>query len=217
MEAKRHLLGELGRFVRDRRVLEALGRVPRERFVPPDLAHLAYADMALPIPEGQTISQPLIVAMMTEALALGGGERVLEIGTGSGYQTAVLAELAAEVITLERHEALAEPARRLLAGLGYANVRVVCGDGSLGWPEGAPYGGILVTAAAPRVPPSLLEQLVEGRSLVIPVGDPHEQDLLRVEKTAAGAVSHNLGPCKFVPLIGAEAWSPAEVEAAGFV
>ncbi|HEU5314961.1 MAG TPA: protein-L-isoaspartate(D-aspartate) O-methyltransferase, partial [Chloroflexota bacterium] len=155
-------------------VLRALASVPREVFVPEELRHRAFEDEALPIGSAQTISQPTVVAHMTEALALTGEHRVLEVGTGSGYQAAVLAELAKEVVTIERHAALADRARRMLAYLGYDNVRVVVGDGTRGWPEAAPYDRIIATAASPVVPPSLIDQLAAGGRLVMPVGGRDE-------------------------------------------
>ncbi|HET7767382.1 MAG TPA: protein-L-isoaspartate(D-aspartate) O-methyltransferase [Chloroflexota bacterium] len=192
------------------RVLDALARVPREVFIPLELRHRAFEDEALPIDAGQTISQPTVVAHMTEALALLPEHRVLEIGTGSGYQAAVLAELAAHVTTVERHEELAEQARRTLGYLGYDNVRVIVGDGTLGWEEGAPYDAILVTAAGPVVPGQLTEQLARGGRLVLPVGGRNDQQLVLVRKNAQGQLSEStLGYVRFVPLIGAEGWSGA--------
>ena len=158
------------RSIRSTRVLAAMDRVPRERFVPEGVRHLAYADRALPIGCNQTISQPYIVALMTEALQLTGGEHVLEIGTGSGYQTAILAELAASVVSIERHEELSQRAGQVLAELGARNVQLIVGDGTLGWPGRAPYDRILVAAAANEIPPALEEQLAEGGILVIPLG-----------------------------------------------
>jgi protein-L-isoaspartate(D-aspartate) O-methyltransferase len=198
--------------VRDPAVIAAMGRVPRERFVPDDVAPYAYADEPLPIGEGQTISQPYIVALMTEALRLAPGDRVLEIGTGSGYAAAVLAEIAAEVYTIERLPSLAEAARRRLAALGYASVHVRCGDGTLGWPEHAPYDAIVATAGGPEVPPALLDQLAIGGRLVIPVGaSPWAQRLVRVVRAAADDYGHeDLGGVAFVPLIGARGWPDAE-------
>jgi protein-L-isoaspartate(D-aspartate) O-methyltransferase len=193
------------RGVRDRRVLAAIERVPRERFVPAELEDEAYADRALAIDCGQTISQPYIVALMTEALALSGNEKVLEIGTGSGYQTAVLAELAARVVSIERHAELSEQAWRRLAALGYRNLRCVIGDGTLGWPEEAPYDRILVAAAAPSCPPALVEQLADGGVLVIPVGGEEEQELERCVKQSGALTRTRLTSCRFVPLIGAAA------------
>lgn len=202
------LLDELRRQgIRDDRVLGAIGRVPRDRFVPPAFQEHAWANVALPIGGAQTISQPYVVAIMSEALQLGGAERVLEIGTGSGYQAAILATLAAEVVTIERQPALARAAEQLLRELGHRNVAVHVGDGSSGWPEGAPYDRIIVTAAAPRVPAPLLEQLNRsGGRLVVPVGDAEEQTLIAVERHGNRTVEEPLGPVRFVPLIGSSGW-----------
>ena len=189
-------------------MLGALASVPREVFIPLELRHRAYEDEALPIDAGQTISQPTVVAHMSEALALAPEHRVLEIGTGSGYKAAVLAELVGEVVTVERHEELAEQARRTLEYLGYENVRVVVGDGTLGWPDEAPYDRIIVTAAAPVVPAPLTEQLAPGGLLVLPVGGRQDQQLILVSKDERGELSErSLGLVRFVPLIGAEGWS----------
>jgi protein-L-isoaspartate(D-aspartate) O-methyltransferase len=207
--ARQALLAELAATVRDQRVLAAMARVPRERFVPPELLPYAYENRPLPIGFGQTISQPLIVAIMTEALALTGSEKVLEVGTGSGYQAAVLAELAREVVTVERIPELAQRATQVLAELGYSNVRVQVSGAELGWPQEGPYDAIIVTASAPRLPRSLLAQLAEGGRMVIPVGGRDLQELLLVEKGRQGTRQRSLGPCGFVPLIGPEAW-PAE-------
>jgi protein-L-isoaspartate(D-aspartate) O-methyltransferase len=198
-----------GRGVQDPAVLEAMRRVRREAFVPRHLARRAYADQPLPIGQGQTISQPYIVATMTESLRLRPGDRVLEIGTGSGYAAAVLAEIAAEVYTVERLATLAEAARRRLAALRYTNVHVRQGDGSLGWPEHAPYDAIVVTAGGPEVPPSLLKQLAVGGRLVMPVGgNPLAQQLVRVVRTGETIYEREeLGDVAFVPLIGAEGWA----------
>jgi protein-L-isoaspartate(D-aspartate) O-methyltransferase len=201
------LIEKLRNEVRDERVLEAMARVPREEFVREVDRSVAYVDRALPIGLGQTISQPLIVAMMTEALELAGGEKVLEVGTGSGYQTAILAELAHWVVTVERLPEFAESAHRALSKLGYVNVEVHVAGRDLGWPEEAPYDGIMVTAAAPQVPDHLLDQLVLGGRLVIPVGSRFEQDLLQLTKRSSGIVSRNLGGCRFVPLVGEGAWA----------
>lgn len=200
------LLGELALEVKDPRVLDAITRVPRERFVSDDLRIFAYENRPLPIGYGQTISQPLIVALMTEALLLTGNEKVLEVGTGSGYQAALLSLLGAEVITVERIAPLAQRAAQTLAELGYSNVQVRVASEKLGWPEDAPYDGIIVTAAAPDVSGELLQQLAPGGRLVIPVGSRDLQELVRIIKTAEGAVRHNLGPCRFVPLVGKGAW-----------
>lgn len=192
--------------ISDKRVLDAMRRVPRERFVPKDLRWTAYENRPLPIGYGQTISQPLMVAMMTQALQLQGNEKVLEIGTGSGYQAALLAELALTVVTVERIAPLAHRATARLAELGYANVEVHVAAEALGWPDGAPYDAIAVTAAAPDVPFELLQQLDEGGRLVIPVGSRNLQELVRITKTPEGAVRNNLGGCRFVPLLGKGAW-----------
>ena len=196
------------RGITDPLVLEAMRVVPRERFVPPYLAVFAYDDGPLPIGKGQTISQPYIVAAMTQAVRIKPGERVLEIGTGSGYGAAVLSRIAGEVYTVERIGELAATARGRLAALGYDNVHVREGDGSLGWPEHAPYEAILVTAGGPRVPEALLDQLAVGGRLIMPVGtDLHGQRLVRVTRTDAHEYEHeNLEYVAFVPLIGAEGW-----------
>jgi protein-L-isoaspartate(D-aspartate) O-methyltransferase len=190
--------------IRSTRVLTAMDRVPRERFVPRGAQHLSYADRALPIACSQTISQPFIVALMTEALSLSGTERVLEIGTGSGYQTAVLAELAGSVVSVERHADLSARAQKLLEELGYRNVTLVVGDGTLGWPQQAPYDRILVAAAAHHVPRALEEQLAEGGVLVIPVGDPGGQELQAFHKAGGKLHPEWLSGCRFVPLVGAQ-------------
>ncbi len=199
------------RGIRKAEVLEAMRTVPREAFVPEHLAEFAYEDTPLPIEEGQTISQPFIVAAMADALQLEPGDRVLEIGTGSGYAAAVLSEIAEEVFTVERHGALADGAKRRFEELGYSNVHVLCGDGTLGWPEHAPYDAILVSAGGPEVPKTLLEQLAPGGRMVIPVGpDIRDQRLLRVTKEGDGSTrTEDLGGVRFVPLIGAGGF-PAE-------
>jgi len=193
------------RGVHDPAVLDALRTVPREAFLPEHLAEFAYEDTPLPIEEGQTISQPFIVAAMAEALELGAHDRVLEIGTGSGYAAAVLGEIAEEVYTIERHRPLADQAERRLRELDYRNVHVLCGDGSLGWPEHAPFDAILVSAGGPEVPRVLVEQLAPGGRIVIPVGpDLRDQRLLRVTKASDGTTNiEDLGGVRFVPLIGA--------------
>jgi protein-L-isoaspartate(D-aspartate) O-methyltransferase len=188
----------------DERVLAAMGRVPRELFVPEDLRHLAYEDGALPIGNGQTISQPFIVATICQLLALSPDDRVLDVGTGSGYQAAVLAELAAEVVTIERVPELARAARATLVHAGYGNVEVRVGDGSLGVPERAPFDGIAVAAAAPAVPPALYNQLVDGGRLVVPRGSRWGQQLVVVVRTQEGPFERASVPCRFVPLVGAE-------------
>lgn len=192
------------RGIHSRAVLDALGRVPRERFVPADLAELAYEDRALGIDCEQTISQPYIVALMTEALSVRPSDTVLEIGTGSGYQTAVLAELAAKVVSMERHLELSEQAGAVLAELGYGNVQLLVGDGSLGCPELAPFSRILVTAAASRVPRALYEQLADGGILVMPVGARQGQMLEAVHRVGDRLHSEHLSACRFVPLIGSQ-------------
>jgi len=194
------------RGVADPRVLAAMDRVPREKFVGPVDLDEAYADHPLGIDCGQTISQPYIVALMSEMLKLEGGERVLEIGTGSGYQTAILAELAAEVCSVERHAELSARAGKVLADLGYGNVSLHVGDGTLGWPQHAPYDAIMVTAAAPRVPEALKEQLAEGGRLVAPVGNPGHQTLITVTRTPRGFTEKKGIDCIFVRLIGEEGY-----------
>ncbi len=201
------LLAELAGEVTDRRVLAAMREVPRELFVPQQLAVHAYENRPLPIGYGQTISQPLIVALMTQGLELDGSERVLEVGTGSGYQAALLSRLAAQVVSVERVPELAERAGRTLAELGYANVSVHVAGRTLGWPQEAPYDAIIVTAGAPRVPSELVEQLVLRGRMVIPVGARDLQELVRAVRSPEGPALTNLGPCRFVPLLGAGAWS----------
>jgi protein-L-isoaspartate(D-aspartate) O-methyltransferase len=197
-----------GRGVRSQKVLEAMRKVPRERFLPQGQGVWAYDDAPLPIGDGQTISQPYIVAYMTEALALEGGEKVLEIGTGSGYAAAVLAEIAADVYTIERIEALATMASTVLDDLDYTNVHVRHGDGTLGWPEHAPFDGIVVTAGGPDVPDTLRHQLKIGGRLVIPVGKTTwYQELVRVTRVGEDEFrTEDLVPVRFVPLIGEEGW-----------
>ena len=204
------------RGVRSELVLDAMRNVPREAFLPERLREFAYEDTALPIEEGQTISQPYIVALMTEALTLRGGEKVLEIGTGSGYAAAVLSEIAADVYTVERHGPLAEKAAATLADLGYGNVHVLHGDGTLGWPAHAPYDAIIVAAGGPAIPESLKHQLKIGGRLVIPVGaDQRTQELLRVTRIAQDEYrSEDLLDVRFVPLLGEEGWAPEEAKPA---
>ena len=198
----------VARGIADARVLDAMRRVARDAFVPDESRALAYADRALPIGSGQTISQPYMVAVMTEALGLTGTERVLDVGTGSGYQAAILAELAREVITIERRPELAAAARQRLASLGYANVEVLVGDGTLGSPAHAPFDAILVAAAAPRVPEPLKEQLsIDGGRLVVPVGPADQQTLHIVMRSLAGFAERVGVGCVFVPLIGEQGWS----------
>lgn len=188
------------RGIKDPRLLDALLRVKRHRFVPLHIRPSAYEDRPLPIGEGQTISQPYIVALMSELLALKGTERVLEIGTGSGYQTAILAELAREVYTIEILEPLARQSGRLLTELNYKNIRLKTGDGFLGWPESSPFDGIIVTCAPEKIPPPLLEQLAEGGRLVIPVGK-HWQNLKLVRKTKDRIKEADIIPVRFVPML----------------
>jgi protein-L-isoaspartate(D-aspartate) O-methyltransferase len=194
------------RGVRDSRVLDAMREVPRHIFVPDEVQGRAYDDRPLPIGEGQTISQPYMVAAMTELLSPRSSDRLLEIGTGSGYQTAVLARLAAHVTTVERHPALAEHAARTLESLGYRNVDVIVGDGTEGYPARAPYDRILVTAGAPAVPESLTAQLAEDGRLVIPVGTPGFQRLMLVERRGESLAQQAGEGCVFVPLVGRQGW-----------
>lgn len=202
------------RGIKDERVLKAFLKVPRHKFVrSQDIWH-AYEDYPLSIGYGQTISQPYMVAIMTELLELKGEERVLEIGTGSGYQAAILAELAKEVFSIERIPELAHKAEKILQELGYTNFKVIVGDGSKGLPEHAPYDAIIVTAAAPRPPQSLLEQLKDKGRLVIPVGSRKLQDLLRITRFGNEFKMENFGPCLFVPLIGEAGWKSESFEEA---
>ncbi len=196
----------IARGIKDKKVISAFLKVPREEFVPENLREYAYDDGPLPIGEGQTISQPYIVALMTECLNLKGDEKVLEIGTGSGYQAAILAEIGCKVYSIERIPVLAERAKRILEKLNY-NVKIKIGDGTIGWEEYAPYDRIIVTAAGPEIPDSLISQLSEnGGRLVMPVGDRFVQDLILVIKNGEKLEKINLGGCQFVPLIGKEAW-----------
>ncbi len=204
--ARARLIEHLSSEIRDEPVLAVMARIPRERFVPPEEQDLAYEDIPLPIGLDQTISQPFIVALMTEALELTGNEKVLEVGTGSGYQTAILAELARLVITVERLPALTEEAKRVLDSLGYTNIVVHLTERTLGWPAEAPYNAIMVTAGAPRVPIDLLAQLAVGGRLVIPIGSRYVQELYKVTKGRKENIIQNLGGCRFVPLIDKNAW-----------
>ncbi len=196
------------RGIRDPRLLAAMGKVPREEFIASGDFREAYGDHPLPIGAGQTVSQPYIVAAMVEALELQPTDRVLEVGTGTGYEAAILGELAAEVWTIERHQELADKARGILARLGYTSVHVVYGDGSLGLTEHAPFQGILVAAAAPQIPESLVAQLADGGRLVVPVGDRYEQQVNIVQKqgTELELTKHDL--CRIEPLVGAQGWEP---------
>lgn len=199
------------RDIRDERVLEAMRQVPRHLFVAPENRHLAYADGPLPIGSGQTISQPYIVALMSQLLNLEGGETVLEIGTGSGYQAAVLAHLAANVHTIELHESLAKKARSSLENLGLTNVHVHIGDGSKGWLEAAPYEGVIVTAGAPQVPKPLFDQLDQGGRLVVPVGSRGGQYLERWTRQDSDFKREQIAPVAFVPLFGEHGWEGREL------
>ena len=205
-ETRARLIEHLSTEIKDERVLAAMARVPRELFVPPENRHLAYEDGPLPIGYDQTISQPFIIALMTEALEITGSEKVLEVGTGSGYQAAILAELAWLVITTERVPALAESSKKVLDSLGYTNVEVHLAEETLGWQQGAPYDAIIVTAGAPRVPADLLAQLAIGGRLVIPVGSRYVQELYKVTRRRNRNIVQSLGGCRFVSLIGKEAW-----------
>jgi protein-L-isoaspartate(D-aspartate) O-methyltransferase len=204
--AQKALVEGLRQEIRDARVLEAMRRVPREKFVPEQYQRYAYDDRPLPIGHGQTISQPLMVAMMTEVLRLTGREKVLEVGTGSGYQAAILAQLAREVVTVERMMELADVAAQRLRELGYRNFSVYVNEKGLGWPPKAPYDAILVTAGAPQIPPALVDQLAIGGRLVIPVGGRRVQQLLRVVRQREGTTVTRHGQCRFVPLVGEGAW-----------
>lgn len=207
-QERRQLLGYLRREIRDHAVLDAMEQVPRELFVPSEHRHLAYRDSPIPIGEGQTISQPYIVALMTSALDLRGSERVLELGTGSGYQTAILSRLVphGRVITVEKLPALAHTAGTLLRDLECHNVDVKVAGDSLGCPGESPFNAIIVTAGAPRLSPTLLSQMAVGGRMVIPIGTLAEQELVKVLRTGEGHTLKMLGPCRFVPLIGQEAW-----------
>lgn len=209
----RELIAQLHRQgITDERVLAAIAAVPRDRFVPPDFQDRAWANLALPIGLGQTISQPYVVALMTQALRLTGRERVLEIGTGSGYQAAILGRLAAEVWSVERHPELTDQATALLAELGYHNVRVRLADGTLGWPEPFLFDRIIVTAGSPSVPPPLLDQLSpDGGRLVIPLGTLEDQRLIAVQLRSGVVTEEDLGPVRFVPLLGESGW-PVTIE-----
>jgi protein-L-isoaspartate(D-aspartate) O-methyltransferase len=205
--ARVRLINHLTSEINDRQVLAAMSRVPRHLFIPPELAHLAYDDIPLPIGQNQTISQPYIVALMTEKLELTPDKKVLELGTGSGYQTAILAELARLVVTTERIPQLMEKAGVILDILGYKNIEMHLAEEALGWKTGAPYDAIITTAGAPAVPDSLISQLaIEGR-MVIPVGSRYDQELHLIIRHRNGNEVFNLGGCRFVSLIGKEAWA----------
>jgi protein-L-isoaspartate(D-aspartate) O-methyltransferase len=207
--ARRRMVEEqlVARGIRDERVLAVMAEAPRHQFVDPALQARAYGDHALPTAEGQTISQPYIVAIMTELLAPESHHLVLEIGTGSGYQTAILSRLSAHVVSIERHPGLAEGARRILAALEISNVEVHVGDGTEGFPAQAPFDRILVTAGAPSIPDSLKEQLADGGRLVIPVGPPGFQHLTIVDRRGTRFDQHERDACVFVPLIGRHGWT----------
>lgn len=192
--------------IKDKNVIQAMLKVPRHLFMPEALKYEAYGDYPLPIGEGQTISQPYMVAAMTEALELKITDRVLEIGTGSGYQAAILAEIVGEVYTIERIESIAQQAKKNLANQGYTNIKIKTGDGTLGWEEFAPYDGIIVTAGAPSVPEILFKQLKEGGRLVIPIGDRFSQDLVLVRKQNGKPMQKSLLGCMFVSLVGKYGW-----------
>jgi protein-L-isoaspartate(D-aspartate) O-methyltransferase len=196
----------IARGINDARVITALRKVPRHLFVDPGIINRAYDDSALPIGDKQTLSQPYMAARMTEALGLVGDEKVLEVGTGSGYQTALLAELCFNVFSVEKIRPLSRKARTLLDSLEYQNIALHVGDGTIGWSEHAPYDAIIVTAGAPSAPKPLLEQLTEGGRLVIPVGDEHGQTLVRVTRTGTTFKEEQLGECKFVKLFGKYGW-----------
>ena len=204
--ARKNLLSYLEREIADTRVVEAMKRVPREAFVSPEQFHAAYDDRPLSIGFGQTISQPFIVALMVQALELEGNEKVLELGTGSGYEAAILAELAKKVVSVECVPELAESARQVLDRLGYSSIEVHVAGKTLGWPKGAPYDAIVVSAGAPSLPQVLVEQLSLNGRLVIPVGSRWQQELLKVTRLKKGNRVENLGGCYFVPLIGEGAW-----------
>lgn len=194
------------RGIRNQKVLEAFYKLERHKFVPVNLRNNAYADFPLPIGEGQTISQPYMVALMTECLDLTGQEKVLEIGTGSGYQAAILAELAREVYSIERFQALAKNAETVLKELGYTNIKVKVDDGTLGWPEVAPFDRIIITAATPKIPQPLIEQLKESGKLILPLGESFGQILTLVEKKKNKLLFQEICGCVFVPLVGKYGW-----------
>ncbi|MBI4846127.1 MAG: protein-L-isoaspartate(D-aspartate) O-methyltransferase [Candidatus Omnitrophica bacterium] len=196
----------VSRGIKSQRVLDAFLEIPRHEFIPPELMSQAYADCPLPIGKGQTISQPYMVALMTELLDLKGDERVLEIGTGSGYQAAILSRLAKDVYSVERIEVLAQSAQTRLRKFGYNNVHIYTDDGTVGLEEFAPYGRIIVTAGAPEIPPLLVEQLNDGGKLVIPVGGRLTQSLMLIEKNGQEVSSKDVCGCVFVPLIGEKGW-----------
>lgn len=203
----------ISRGIKDPKLISAMKKVPRHLFVEEALQNQAYSDYPLPIGEKQTISQPYMVALMTEALLLKGKEKVLEIGTGSGYQTAILAELCEKVYSIERIRSLAIKARKLLYELGYFNVEIKISDGTIGWPEEGPFDAIIVTAGAPDIPRPLYEQLKIGGRLVVPIGNAFSQDLFRITKKEDGMIKENLGGCRFVKLVGKYGWQNGDGEA----
>jgi protein-L-isoaspartate(D-aspartate) O-methyltransferase len=206
-ERQRMVDGQIiNRGIKDERVLAAMRKIPRHEFLPEAIRGMSYSDNALPLGEGQTMSQPYMVALMTELLGLKGTERVLEIGTGSGYQAAVLSELCEKVYTVERIKSLADKARAQLDRLGYRSVAIKVFDGTYGWKEASPFDAIMVTAGAPEVPAPLVEQLKEGGRMVVPVGDRYGQGLVLVTRTAEGTTTQQSIPCVFVPLIGTHGW-----------
>jgi protein-L-isoaspartate(D-aspartate) O-methyltransferase len=204
--ARARLIKQLSTEIKDERVLAAMSHIPRELFVPPESRLSAYEDRPLPIGWEQTISQPYIIALMTEALELTGSEKVLEVGTGSGYQAAILAELSRKVITVERLPALSEKAKQVLDSLGYTNIEIHLVEETLGWKSGAPYNAILVTAGAPNIPDDLLAQLATDGRMVIPVGSRYVQELYKIIKRKNKNLVQNLCGCRFVSLIGKGAW-----------
>lgn len=206
-KARANLIKHLSAEIRDGRVLDAMSRIPRELFLPEEKRRFAYEDRPLPIGLGQTISQPFIIALMTASLELTGKEKVLEVGTGSGYQAAILAELAKDVITVERMPSLAEAAKELLDKLGYDNIHIRIAEPTLGWQLEAPYDAIIVTAGAPKIPEKLISQLKIGGRMVIPVGSRYDQELYKIIKQKDKNIVRNLGGCRFVSLIGEDAWT----------
>ncbi len=204
--ARAKLIKYLSSEIKEKRVLDVMSRIPREEFVPQEYRHQAYEDRPLPIGWGQTISQPYIIALMTEELELNGSEKVLELGTGSGYQTAILAELAGSVISVERVPQLAESARKVLDKLGYTNIEIHPAGETLGWKQGTPYDVIMVTAGAPAIPDDLLSQMSIGGRMVIPVGSRYTQELCKVTRRKDKNLVEKLGGCRFVALIGNNAW-----------
>ena len=209
-DAKRRLIDRLRKEISDENVIRAMERVPREAFVPQESRHLAYEDIPVPIGEGQTVSQPYIVALMVRALELRRTDKVLEIGTGSGYEAAILAELAGRVVTVERIVSLAESAKERLTSLGYDSVEVVVAEKRLGWEKEGPYDAIVVAAAAPKLLRGLMDQMSIGGRLVIPVGSKANQELMKVTRSDDAYSVQTLGACRFVPLIGEGAWPDAE-------